>query len=56
MASALTGEMAEHITQKNRADQDSGKILEGVEDLVKVTESVGLLVWQLKVPLHAPKK
>jgi methyl-accepting chemotaxis protein len=52
-ASVVTGEIAQDITHVNRAaqeaDQDSGKILEGVEDLVKVTEKLNDTVSRFKI-------
>ncbi|WP_020585234.1 methyl-accepting chemotaxis protein [Desulfobacter curvatus] len=52
-ASAVTGEIAQDITFVNRAaqeaDQNSDKILEDVEDLVKVTEKLNDAVSRFKV-------
>jgi methyl-accepting chemotaxis protein len=52
-ASIVTGEIAQDITHVNQAaqdaDQDGGKILEGVEDLVKVTEKLKDTVSQFKI-------
>ncbi|MCG8553376.1 MAG: methyl-accepting chemotaxis protein [Desulfobacterales bacterium] len=52
-ASSVTGEIAQDITHVNQAaqdaDQDSDKILEGVEGLVKVTEKLNDVVSQFKI-------
>lgn len=52
-ASAVTGEIVQDITHVNQAtqetDQDSDKILEGVDDLAKVAEKLNDAVSRFKV-------